>query len=408
MHRPAAGPVSGSDPGPSADGPDPLGGTNRLTLSLWYAAQTSTATLTPWLGSMLTDARWSEITVTAILVTVPMGRLLGGPLWSWVADRTSADRILRIAAVCTLLTALLVGLTVALPSTGALVAAAIVAYGIARSPRFSIMDASTVRWVGDRYGRVRAVGSVAFLLLVWLGGVLRPTVPLAPLALVIFGTAVGTATTFALPTLPARAPRPPTWADVRELARHRPLVVLVIVSTLQGVSLSSYDQLFAMHIDNLGLPSWVTGTSFALGVLVEVGVLTGGSWLLRRLGRRGVLLLGVASGVPRFLLTSVTTSAWGLIAIQSLHGLQFGAFWLAATSAFAAEAPPELRNSTQALLPSASYGAGPVIGMALAWLGLQLGGSVPLHYVVVAGVSVVASGLVWRLELSERALGPAD
>ncbi|MEO0605839.1 MAG: MFS transporter [Myxococcota bacterium] len=378
-----------------------------LALVLWYAAQTGSATLSPWLSSLLSDAGWSTAAVTAILVTVPIGRLLGGPLWSWVADRSSADRILRIAAVSSFVAAGFLALTTTVPAAGAFVALAIVAYGVARSPLFSIMDASTVHWVGERYGRIRAVGSVAFLVLVWLGGYLRPSWPLAPLWLAVGAIGIATAVTFALPALPARAPRRPGWSDVIELARHRPLVMLVIISVLQGVALSSYDQLFAMHIDQLGLPPWVTGTSFALGVLVEIGILYGGSWLLHRLGRRGVLLLGVAAGVPRFLLTAVTTDAWGLVAIQSFHGLQYGAFWVAATSAFAAEAPPELRNSTQALLPSAAYGAGPVIGMTLAWVGLQFGGSLPLHYALVAGVSMVATGLVWRLELSGRALDPA-
>ncbi len=378
-----------------------------VALVLWYAAQTASATLSPWLGPLLADAGWSTAAVTAILVTVPIGRLLGGPIWSWVADRTSADRILRIAAVGTLVTVGLVALTTAVPTAGGFVAVAIVAFGIARSPLFSIMDASTVQWVGDRYGRIRAAGSIAFLVVVWIGGYLRPELPLAPLWLAVGAIAMATAVTFALPPLPARAPRRPTWADVRELSRHRPLVVLVTVSALHGMSLSAYDQLYAMHVDQLGLPPWVTGTSFALGVFVEIGVLLAGSWLLGRLGRRGVLLLGVSAGAPRFLLTAVTTSAWGLVAVQSLHGLQYGAFWIAATSAFAAEAPPELRNSTQALLPSAAYGAGPVLGMGLAWLGLQLGGSLPVHYGLVAMVSMVATGLVWRLELSGRALGPA-
>ncbi|MEN0068046.1 MAG: MFS transporter [Myxococcota bacterium] len=370
-------------------------------LVLWYAAQTGSATFSPWLGSLLSDAGWTTTAVAAILISVPLGRLLGGPLWSWVADRTSPDRILRTAATASLLAALGLALTTVVGTAGALVAFAILAYGIARSPMFAIMDAATVEWLGDRYGRIRAAGSVTFLVLIWLGGWLRPSLPLAPLWIAIAMMALATAITYSLPPLPARAPHPPTWQDVRELLRHRPLVMLVLISTLQGFGLSSFDQLYTVHIDTLGLPSWVTGTSYAVGVCAEVGILTAGSWLLRTLGRRGVLLIGVAVGVPRFLMTAFATSAWSLVAIQTLHGVHFGAFWLAATSAFAAEAPPALRNSTQALLPSAAYGAGPVLGMVAAWTGLQLGGTLPLHYTIVAGVSAVATVLVWRLRLSE-------
>lgn len=374
-------------------------------LLLWYAAQSGSATFSPWLGSLLTDAGWSASAVTALLVTVPLGRLLGGPMWSWFADRIDANRVLVLAAVASLVSGLLLGIANELGDLvpPLLVAFTIVAYGVSRSPMFAIVDASVVRWVGDGYGRIRAVGSISFLLLVFGGGLMRDTWAKGPLWLALGALVLATAFTLALPPMTQPTPRRPTWRDVVALTRHRPLVVLVVVSALHGFTMSSYDQLYTLHIDTLGLPAWVTGSSFALGVLAEVGVLFAGRALLGGFGRRGVLLIGVAAGIPRFLLTAVVTSPVALVAIQSLHGLHFGAFWIAATSAFAGEAPPELRNSTQALLPAAAYGAGPMVGMLVAWANLQLGGSLSVHYALVAGVSMVATALVWgqRLEGAE-------
>ena len=74
---------------------------------------------------------------------------------------------------------------------------------------------------------------------------------------------------------------------------------------------------------------------------------------------------------------------------QALHGVHFGAFWLAATALFAEEAPPALRHTTQALLPAAMFGAGPLLGLSLGAAVLSFSTTITLYFVM-AGLAAAA------------------
>lgn len=357
-------------------------------LVAWYAFSTGAIALTPWLGPLLTDAGWSESQASALLLVLPIGRLVGGPLWSWVADRAGAEGVLRgttvVAAACALGMLAPVG---PLPLVWLLLA-----FTVVRAPTFSIADATTLRLVGRNYGKVRAVGSAAFLVTVGLCGVLRDGWAPAPLALsaaLLIGTA---AVTWALPPLDPPA-APPGLQALLRLLRHPVLLPLSVVGVLHGAALSAYDNLFALHVESLGLPATVTGAGLVVGVGVEVLVLGAGARLLGALGPNRLMLLALIATVPRYLVTAASTSAVALVAVQGLHGLQFGAFWLAGATLYAENAPAALRNSTQALLPATSFGAGPLLGLGAATFVLRAWDTSTL-YLVMAAVGALAVA-VW-------------
>lgn len=95
-------------------------------------------------------------------------------------------------------------------------------------------------------------------------------------------------------------------------------------------------------------------------------MLWSGTWLLERVGARWLLVIAVGTMIPRYLLTASAPSAAWVVAAQTLRGLNFGCWWLAASALHSEHAPPELRNTTQALLPAAAFGVGPLVGLGLA------------------------------------------
>jgi predicted MFS family arabinose efflux permease len=359
-----------------------------LALGAWYAACTGAVALAPWLVVLLTDAGWNEAQASALLAVIPAGRLLAIPMWAALADRSGPERVLRGA------------LSVALVASVALVCVrdpwltflAILVWALSRAPAFPIVDATTVSLVGRRYGQVRAVGSLAFLVVAGLSGPSRAW--WAPLP-VLVSTALSLVTlllSFGLPML-VRASAPPRLTEFVGLGRHPVLVPLMLVAVLHGATMSSYDHLFALHVEHLALGPAVTGAALAVGVGVEIGVLATGKRWLAQVGPRVLLALAVASGVPRFLLTAWVTDPLALVLTQSLHGLHFGAFWLAATAVFAEQAPPTLRHTTQSLLPTALFGGGPLLGLSLGAVVLSRSGTDAL-YLVMAALSAVATGLL--------------
>ena len=359
----------------------------RPVLSLWYATAYGGLALVPYASVILADAGASDALAAGMIALYPVGTLIGGLLWAWVADRTGrAAWVLRGAAAGTALA----GLALAGADGLLLMGAALFALALARAPVSPLSDALTVDLLGSgrSYGAVRAWGSVGYVVVALAAGLLRDSWPRAPLVLPLLVLAVGALLVWGLPRAPA-LPRPP---PARDLLLHPQVGPLLLAAFLHGITLTAYDSLFALHVERSGLGGWVTGLSIAVGVSAEVAVLAMGRHLLDRLGPERVLLAGLLSGVPRWLLTGLLPVAPVLIATQVLHGLGFGAFWIAGVALLAERAPPGLGNSAQALLPASAFGAGYLVSMGLGALVLRVGSSAAL-FTGLAGISLAAAAV---------------
>ncbi len=369
-------------------GPGEQGRTERVLVA-WYAASVGSLALVPWMALLLTDAGFSPSTASLLLLGYPIARMFGGPFWAFLADRWRPEPILRGGALLGL-----VGLgVVLLAEEPAVIAAGVIVWALSRSPLFPIVDATTVALVGRRYGRIRSVGSVGFLVAGALGGVLRDRWPATPVLLGLALTGAGAWFTFRLPPLVA-SPGAPALRDLGRLVRDPTLAVFAIAATLHGAGLAVYDHLYAVRIDALGLPSWVVGLSITSAVAVEVALMLRSDELMRRLRPEALLVVSMAAGVPRLLLTGATEHPLALVLLQGLHGLHFGAFWLASTALLAERAAPQLRHTTQALLPSAAFGAGPILGLALASRVLEEGSAASTGAVFQLAATLAAAATV--------------
>ncbi len=334
-------------------------------LVLWYVTAVASISAIPYLAVVLADAGVQDRTIATVLLLLPLGQIFGAPFWGWVADRTGAHQLVfRTATIFAAVAG--VGLMVAEDPVS--LAACVLLMAVSRAPVFPIADATTVSILGqDRrdYGRIRAAGSVAFLVAIQSAGIARDTWPRAPLwiggSLLVLTAVVS----WSFPKV-RTPPRRPTTAELGKMLAHPVLLPLMGICVLHGMTITAYDSLFSLHVESLGLDSWVTGAGIALGVLVEVVVLMSGRYLLDRLGPLPLLLIAVAVGVPRWLITGATTDPYILIATQALHGIHFGAFWISGVALFSEQAPKNLVASAQSLLPASTFGVGYFASMALA------------------------------------------
>lgn len=370
--------------------------TDGFRLALWYTLAIGSAAAGPWYVLVLSRRGWSDAAATSLVVVMPLGRMVLGPVWGVVADRVGALPVLRVVAVSSAVCAL--GLWW---SSGPLASVAwLAALAVVRSPASPIVDAAAVARLGARYGAVRAWGSAAFLVAGVSHGLLDarfPEIALATAAVLSVGTVTATEL---LPELPARAARLP---GVGGWWRDRAVVWLVAVSSAHGVGLAVYDHLFALHVDALGLPGWAQSLALASGVATEILLFRTASRWFGLLDPWTWLGLSVAAGVPRFLLSAVIRDPIPLGLLQGLHGLHFGVFWLAATHLFAHHARPEWRNTVQALLPTSMFGFGPIVALLGSSVLLGQRHETPALLLAAAGVSVAATALAVGAALSCRA-----
>lgn len=358
---------------PGQSGPD-QSRPGRVTLRfiLWYVTVIgSIGALHPYLAVVLSRAGASGRELALVLLIFPVGLLLVGPAWAWVADRTGRSlRVLRLS----LFFAVVGAGWMATADTWMGMLPGIVLVALSRVSCVSLVDVLVVRHkrLGPkRYGPIRLWGSIGFMAGAFATGYWLDTWWRAPLAASAALLALGFGVSFLLPS-PAStsasgpAERPP----LSSLLRNRALMGLYLVAVVHIATISSYDSLFGLHAESVHMAQGLVGAAVALGVFAEVVVMALGHRLLGRFSARTLILIGLVSGIPRWLLTGGSDTPWILVATQSLHGLGFGAFWIGGVAWIHEHAPDRLRNTAQSLFLASGWGLGSLLALsgAAVWL----------------------------------------
>lgn len=341
--------------------------------------------------------RWLGFTgreIAALGSVSPVALMLVPPVWGFVADRTGGPaRLVRFAtagaAICLapLLWARSWGSTLATLMVWALFA----------SPVGSLVDTLAVaaaRSAGTSFARLRLFGSLGFVAgsfgFGWHlghGGAPHHVPPTA------IGLAVIVATSAALLVRAPASDRPggAIWGDAggagsaRDAAAHEGaanappsvrdgvallgearLVVFLLSAMLHWASFSPFNLFFAVHLSTLpGGAVWV-GPSFAVAVLAEATVMAAPPGWLDRRGFVGPLLVVFGMTAARWAAMSTLDGGASMTALQAVHGLSFGAFYVIAVGHVDAMVPARLRATGRALFAASVFGLGGIGGNALA------------------------------------------
>lgn len=356
----------------------------------------SMAALLPLLGGRFEAAGFDGVTIGLLMGMLPAGRLLAAPLWAYVADRHRiAGLVLRASA----LGSALAGMVLARSESVGALAIALFCFSAIRAPIGAVLDSFVLRALHDAgrpaqdYGRIRLWGSLGFVVGVLAAGA-WDRVGLPP-HLLADATLLGSAALAFLYPWRGQGGPAPILPALRELAAQPFLVPLLLTGALQALTISVYDTFYSVHVAALGLPSWVVGASVAAGVVCEVAVMAAGRPLLLRLGPARGMLLAAASGVPRWLVTAWAPDPALLIAAQALHGVGFGVFWLSGVQRMAQASRAEIGASAQSLWAASTYGAGALVGAALAGVARRSLGSAGIFLVLTAVSALATLTAVW-------------
>lgn len=338
-------------------------------LSAFYAVLLGAlGALVPFWGPRLEATGLDGRQLGLVMAMLPIGRLVASPLWGVLADRyRMAGLLLRLGCAIALVGAIVFLFVHSL--TGALLAMFL--FSIGRTSIGPLLDATVLVSLAERgrdrgdYGRVRLWGSVGFVVAVVLAGWLNDWGRVEPLLLGVMLLAVCLGMCWMFPLRGEGGPAPILPA-LRQMAMERFLRPFLALSALQALTLSVYDTFFSVHVRALGLPSMVTSGAVALGVVAEIAVMRAGAPLLARFGPARLLTIATAASVPRWIGTALVRDPVVLMALQTLHGVSFGVFWIAGVQVMAVRAPAVLAASAQSLFVAASYGLGALVGALVA------------------------------------------
>ncbi len=377
----------------------------RLLSLLFFLGLGGAGGFVPYLGLYLERRGLSGAQIGALMASMPLARMVASPLWAAVADKTRmGTRLLQLSG--TLATLILVGIFLPLGPVG--LGLVLMAHWAVRAPSGPLLDSAAVRMLERNgldtahYGRIRLWGSLGFLV-VGVAGSLTVTpgeLPMVPLALAVCLWALAAAFSFALPVEEGGGPAP-FWPALRTLGGKPGIGLFLAAAALHGVALNVYDAFFAVHVTSQGLPGWVIGASIAAGITTEVALLAYGRAVLSRLSPGTLVAVGMAAGALRYGVMAWATAPALVVAVQTLHGLSFGAFWIGGVEWMRRAAPPTVAASAQALFNISGYGLGPVLAALSAGLLLD-GAGTPGLFTLGAGCSAVGALLVAASEHQRR------
>jgi PPP family 3-phenylpropionic acid transporter len=185
----------------------------------------------------------------------------------------------------------------------------------------------------------------------------------------------------------------PHWSEGISLLRDPKLVLLLLACGLHWAANGPYHLLFGVLVRERGFSSRVTGAGLALGVGAEVAAmavfpLLSKRWSLRSLYCAAYLITGV-----RWALLARADSPLSISLLQLLHFASFGTWWCCSVEALRRLVPERQRATGQALFSALVFGAGNLIGYALAGAGYDRFGGAPALFLCAAAAELLPLAL---------------
>lgn len=351
----------------------------------------------PFIPPLMAAAGLTAGELSGVLALGAAMRLVAGPLGGRVADALGQPRaVMAGGAAIAALAACLYGLAQGLP--GFIVASLLMALGSASVvPLGDAMALRAAREEGWDYGRVRALGSVAFIVTAGSGGWLAERAGVGSVAWLLAGTLVASAgAALMLPPRPGVARHGGgAFRAVMALPAFRR--ILLVAALIQG-SHAAYYAFGSIHWAESGVSGTAIGLLWAWSVVAEVALFAWGRGVADRLGARGLALVAAGAGLLRWGVTAETVALPALVVAQALHALTFGAMHLASMRVMQHAIPHAVAGTAQTLF-AAGIGAMAMVATLAAGQGYAAFGPA-----VFWGMGAMCAAALWPA----RRLGGAD
>ncbi len=358
------------------------------------------------------------------MAAMPTAAILAQPLWGRIADRTGAR-----TTVLTLVTlgaaAGYTALGFASGFNGLLVGSAMTsAFASAVIP---ITVSVSFALLGDnaaaRFGRVRVWGTVGFLFTVVAFPLLLDLMT-SPEARAAAPSGVSqprlglmlpaTACCLVIAALiSAKMPRGGSESvraargDWRQIMTHGPFVRLLLFMFGAYACIQGPMALFPIYVSSLGGSVEMVSGMWVVMLILEIPLVWMAGTGFKRLGGRGLLAVGLASGAIRWMVCGYGTNLQLIYAVQILHGVTVVGLIVGGPLYVDAVVPPELRSTAQGMLSMMGVSIGGI--MSNLWSGIAVDAFGPAAPAAIGGTGalLLTLGLRWIVPRARRAGSPA-
>jgi len=356
---------------------------------LYFAASGITQ---PFLPAYMKSLGLSATQVGVLLAINPVASLFAPPFWAHLVDRTG--RPARVLSWVSL--GACVGIAaVAASSHYALLIAAFALYGVFVCSITMLADTLAMQRVAvtrESYAHMRLFGSLGYVVSAVLFGLFTRGPSRAAILVPVAISAAYGLWSLRLRASFTGAPALHPLAGLRILA-NRDVLRLLVAASIHWMACAPYHGSLGIHVQALGLAPSVAGLAAATGVAAELAALLAYPRWGHRVAPRHLLFVCFAVSALRWAAMALASEPWVIIALSSLHGLTFGAFYVASLALLARRVPAGLKASGQALFVAVTFGVGGIVGYAASGLGYDWLGGHRL-FAVAATLEVLAAIIV--------------
>ncbi|MDZ7831364.1 MAG: MFS transporter [Desulfobacterales bacterium] len=275
-------------------------------------------------------------------------------------------------------------------------------YGIFHAPLISFLESFSMDLLGkekNSYGRLRAWGSISFILTVIIvGRAIEASSTHIILVLILAGKLM-----FFM--IAARTPAPASSRQTTFSAGARALlskqvILFLTAAFLMLLSHGTYYGFFSIHLENLGYKGTFIGIAWALASIAEIFVMINSERIFRRFSYEYVLILSFAVAGLRWLVMFFAASAVLILLTQLLHAFTYGAFHVASILYIDKLTPSEAKTLGQAVNNAVTYGLGIMLGFFINGYLFDIIGAQSLF--AVSGGLAILGGVLMLYNLKHR------
>jgi PPP family 3-phenylpropionic acid transporter len=350
-------------------------------VALFFAAYFATAgALAPYFPLYLEHRGLNAAQIGIVMSVAQAMRIFGPTAWGWLADHTTERvRILQFTSVA----AAVCFVPVLFPGGFGYLLVTMFAVHFFMTGQIPIVEAMAATQLrGDpqaatRYGRLRAWGSISFVIVVLGTGVALDGFGLALQPWLVLVLLAATALSASLVREAPHAPHASAAVSVRALfaePRVRWFFLSVLLMIFAHGALYTY---FSLHLAALGYSKSAIGAMWVVGVIVEIGFFFVQGRVFARFDAFRLLAASFALAALRFALIAEAAEVVALLVFaQALHAATFAVHHSASILTLQRWFHGRATARGQALYVSIGYGVGGTAGSLLAaWLWSALGAS---------------------------------
>jgi PPP family 3-phenylpropionic acid transporter len=264
------------------------------------------------------------------------------------------------------------------------------------APIIAFLEAFTIDKLNYRkktYGRVRAWGSVSFILVViFLGRAIDLFHIRLILVLIFAGSLLQALGAFSMPRFESASLSLDPKAGGSLLNKH--VGVFLLCGFLMLVSHGTYYGFFSIHLENLGYTRAFIGLAWAVASIAEIIIMIKSEAVFKRFTLEKVLVFSFGVAILRWLVLCIAHSPALILVAQILHAVTYGAFHMSSILFMDRLTNDKTKTIGQVANNAVQYGLGLMTGFFLNGFLYEQTGSAVL-FLMSAGIAAAGGAIFW-------------